>query len=122
MFGASAPQALQMFHRVAAGAFALGTFSAALFATRIGQRRTAFAAWAASLLVIIQAMLGAANIAAGLPTALREAHAANAAACFVMLMIAASLAVIEPQRTAAIATRVRRLLRPRTALSPESTL
>ena len=52
-------------------------------------------AWLAVGLVALQFLLGALNVMAALPTALREAHAANAALVFVVLVIAAALASIE---------------------------
>ena len=58
-------------------------------------------------LIVLQVMLGFANVAWQLPTALREAHAANACAVFVAFVAALVFAAIDG--TAPVAARAEEL-------------
>jgi heme A synthase len=87
-FGTTALQVAQMTHRwLAAGFFAAATAAAymAAFGTTARVRAATLSAFA---LVVLQVMLGIANVAWQLPTALREAHAANACVAFVAFLAA----------------------------------
>ena len=88
-------QGAQMTHRLLGGAFfALATFAAygaALGATM----RVRVAVLFAYALVVLQIMLGFANVAWLLPTLLREAHAANAVATFLAFTAALVFAAID---------------------------
>jgi hypothetical protein len=44
----------------------------------------------------VQFGLGAANVLGRMPTALREAHAANAAVTFIVFVVATALATVDP--------------------------
>ncbi len=96
IFGTSTPQLVQMLHRLAAVAFAI---IAAIATVVVWQgtsiRAKTFASIGASL-VVLQIALGVGNVVWHLPTALREAHAANAGATFLAFVIAAVLAALEP--------------------------
>jgi heme a synthase len=88
-------QVAQMTHRLLGGAFfALATvaaYGAALAATP----RVRIAVLFAYMLVVLQVMLGIANVAWSLPTLLREAHAANAVATFLAFTAALVFAAID---------------------------
>ena len=101
--GASAAQIAQMTHRwIAAAFFALATCAAyaAAFGTTARVRAATLAAYA---LVVLQVMLGIANVAWRLPTELREAHAANACLAFAAFVAALMFAAIDG--TAPVAAR-----------------
>jgi len=101
LLGHGAAQALQMSHRIAAVTFALaGLFATFVAFTSASARVRGFAA-AGVALIAVQIALGAANVVWHLPTAMREAHAANAGATFLAFVIAAVLAALEPARAAA---------------------
>lgn len=100
-------QALQMAHRLAAGAFALTAAYAAASAWQAGPSRARAFTAGGFVLVLVQVVLGAANVYGHLPIALREAHAANAAATFVAFVVAATLAALGPR--AALVRHGRRL-------------
>lgn len=101
--GHGSAQLLQMSHRIAAGAFALVAVYATFAAfARASAPVRAFAA-AGLALVVLQIGLGVANVTWQLPTAMREAHAANAGATFLAFVIAALLAALEPERAEAAA-------------------
>jgi heme A synthase len=93
--GANPGQAAHMTHRLLGGAFfALATiaaYGAALAATP----RVRVAVLFAFALVVLQIMLGFANVAWLLPTLLREAHAANAVATFLAFTAALVFAAID---------------------------
>jgi len=88
-------QIAQMTHRwIALAFFAVATAGAymAAFGTTARVRAAALFAYA---LVVLQVMLGIANVAWQLPTALREAHAANACAVFVAFVAALTFAAMD---------------------------
>jgi len=101
LLGHGAAQALQMAHRIAAATFALGAVFATFVAFGSGSPRVRAFATAGSALIGVQIALGAANVIWHLPTAMREAHAANAGATFLAFVVAAVLAALEPARAAA---------------------
>jgi heme A synthase len=88
-------QAAQMAHRLLGGAFfAVATFAA--YAAALGTSgRVRVAVMFAYALVVLQIMLGLANVAWLLPTLLREAHAANAVATFLAFTTALVFAAID---------------------------
>jgi heme A synthase len=97
-FGTNGAQLLQMLHRQSAGAFALAALGAGWLAFARGSGLVRLFAAAGCLLTALQIALGAANVVWLLPTALREAHAANAVATFVAFALAAAAAACEPAR------------------------
>ncbi len=103
--GLTQAQLAQMAHRL----FALGFFSIATIAFVQGiaadSRRLRVATSVAYALVILQVVLGVLNVVWALPMALREAHAANAAATFVAFVVAFVLARIDVGVVAARGTR-----------------
>lgn len=93
--GTTAAEGAQMAHRVLAGLFfALATIVAywAALSTRPRVRNAALCAYA---LLVLQVMFGMANVVWQLPLALREAHAANAAATFIAYVGAIVFATID---------------------------
>lgn len=98
IFGTTAPQALQMAHRLAAGIFAIVAALATAVAWQAGPSRARAFASLGLALVFVQIALGAGNVLWHLPLALREAHAANAGATFLAFVVAASLAALDPER------------------------
>ena len=112
--GADPAQVAQMVHRwIAAGFFGLATVAAymAAFGTTARVRVATLFAYA---LVVLQVMLGFANVAWQLPTLLREAHAANACATFVAFVAALVFAAVDG--TVAVAAAPRRV----NALQPDA--
>jgi len=93
--GSDAAQNVQMLHRMAAAAFTLSAFMATLHAVQAGSWRVRAFAIAGMTLLLTQITLGALNVLSGMPTVLREAHAANACLTFLAFIIAAVLAGIE---------------------------
>ncbi len=86
-FGQTLPQTLQMTHRVLA--LGLVLFAATAATLLAPSRRRATAALRVGLvLLVLQIALGVLNVLWLLPTALREAHAANAIATFLAFVIA----------------------------------
>jgi heme A synthase len=105
--GTLAGQLAQMTHRwLATAFFAVATVAAyaAAFGTTARVRAATLAAYA---LVVLQVMLGIANVAWQLPTLLREAHAANACAVFVTFVVALTFAAIDGTVPVAAAARSR---------------
>jgi heme A synthase len=100
LFGASGPEFVQMLHRLSAGAFALAALAAVRIAFARGSRIVRIFAALGGMLTALQMLLGAANVVWLLPTALREAHAANAIATFVAFAMAATAAACDPTRAA----------------------
>ncbi len=98
LFGRNGAELAQMLHRLFAGAFALAALVALRLAFVRGSRLVRLFAGIGGTLTVVQIALGAANVAWLLPTALREAHAANASATFVAFVIAAAAAACEPAR------------------------
>lgn len=95
LWGIGPLQAAQMMHRLFAAVFVI----AALVAAAVTARSTPNAAvrWAGLgiALTAVQIALGAANVLRQLPTLMREAHAANAAATFLAFVIAAAVAAVD---------------------------
>jgi heme A synthase len=101
LIGSTPLQVAQMVHRWLAGAFfAVATVAAyiAAFGTTLRVRLATLLAYA---LVVLQVILGIANVVWQLPTALREAHAANACIAFVAFLGALVFAAVDG--TAAVA-------------------
>ena len=93
--GDTPAQIAQMAHRIAAFAlFAVATVVA--YAAALGTTaRVRVAALFGYALIVLQLMLGFANVAWSLPTLLREAHAANASATFIAFVAAIVFAAID---------------------------
>jgi heme o synthase len=93
--GAFPAQLAQMAHRWIAGAFFVLATVAAYLAVLGTTARVRAATLTAYALVVLQVLLGMANVARQLPTLLREAHAANACAVFVAFVAALVFAAID---------------------------
>lgn len=93
--GTTGAQVAQMVHRfLAAAFFAVATFAA--YAAALGTTsRVRAAVLFGYALVVLQVMLGFANVAWQLPMLLREAHAANASATFVAFVAALVFAALD---------------------------
>lgn len=98
LLGTTEPEFVQMLHRLSAGAFALAALAAVWFAFARGSRLVRVFAALGGVLTALQIFLGAANVVWLMPTALREAHAANAIATFIAFAIAATAAACDPAR------------------------
>jgi heme A synthase len=85
----------QMTHRILAGVFFLVATVATYWAALGTTARVRVATLAAYALIVLQVMLGMANVAWQLPLGLREAHAANAAATFIAFVCAIVFASID---------------------------
>jgi heme A synthase len=85
----------QMTHRILAGIFFLIATVATYWAALGTTARVRTATLAAYALIVLQVMLGMANVAWQLPLGLREAHAANAAATFIAFVCAIVFASID---------------------------
>ena len=94
--GTTPPQLAQMLHRIVATAFVLAALAAAAVAARSPMRRVRAWTLAGTALTLVQFGLGVANVLGRMPTALREAHAANAAVTFIVFVIATALATVDP--------------------------
>jgi heme A synthase len=94
--GGNEAQFAQMLHRFAAGAFLIVASVATWRAVRSAPARVRTFALVGLALALLQVGLGIANVAWRMPVALREAHAANAGATFVVYVIAAFLSAIAP--------------------------
>lgn len=92
--GDTVPQTLQMTHRLLAAALVLFAVAAAALLPAY-QRRATVALRVALVLLALQITLGVLNVVWLLPTALREAHAANAVATFLAFVSATVLASLE---------------------------
>jgi heme A synthase len=88
-------QFAQMTHRLIAFAFLLVATIAAYAAVLGTTVRVRTAVLLGYALVVLQAMLGLANVAWRLPTMLREAHAANAGLTFLAFVVALMFAAID---------------------------
>ena len=98
--GTTGAQHAQMIHRLLAGLlFAAAASAVYLSAGAPGRVRAA--TWAGFALVVGQALLGFANVAWTLPTPLREAHAANACALYLVLLAALTFTAIDGAAPAA---------------------
>lgn len=93
--GVSAAESAQMTHRVLAGIFFLVATVVAYWASLGTTPRVRNAALCAYALIVLQVMLGMANVVWQLPLGLREAHAANAAATFIAFICAIVFAAID---------------------------
>ena len=93
--GSFPAQFAQMTHRWLAAIFLLVATVAAYAAALGTTPRVRVAALFAYALVILQIMLGFANVAWSLPTALREAHAADAVATFLAFVASVVFATID---------------------------
>ena len=106
--GVSAAQHAQMIHRVLAGALVIAS-ALAVYVTAAGApARVRVAAQAGLVLVGTQAFLGYANVALALPTALREAHAANACILYLVYVGGLLLTAIDERAPAAVRVAPRR--------------
>jgi heme A synthase len=94
-FGFTGAQMAQMVHRVLAGALFVAATLAAYWAAVGTTPRVRAATLFAYALVVLQVMLGFANVAWQLPMVLREAHAANACATFLAFVAALLFAAID---------------------------
>jgi heme a synthase len=88
-------QTAQMTHRFLAFAFVVVTTLAAYIASLGTTVRVRTAILFGYALVVLQAILGLANVAWRLPTPLREAHAANASLTFLAFVVALVFAAID---------------------------
>ncbi|HZY98567.1 MAG TPA: COX15/CtaA family protein [Candidatus Baltobacteraceae bacterium] len=89
-------QAVQMLHRIAAGATLVCAAGSLAFAfARPASARVRVAALAGVALVCVQVLLGLLNVALRLPTDLREAHAINAALVFLSFVVATTFAILD---------------------------
>ncbi|MBC5811353.1 MAG: COX15/CtaA family protein [Candidatus Eremiobacteraeota bacterium] len=102
LLGATDPQRLQMFHRLAAGTLGAFALLAAVLAFARAQQSVRIATGCALALVTFQVVLGALNVALSLPVELRALHAANASLVFVAFVVAALLAALEAPAECAI--------------------
>ncbi len=92
MFGTG--QYVQMLHRLVGATCLLMAAASFALSWKASQR----VRWLTALgltLIFGQVLLGLANVAFSLPVALREAHAANAAAAFIVFVIATTFAALE---------------------------
>jgi heme A synthase len=93
--GTTAAEGAQMTHRILAGIFFLVATVVAYWASLGTTPRVRNAALLAYGLIVLQVMLGMANVVWQLPLGLREAHAANAAATFIVFICAIVFATID---------------------------
>ncbi|HEY1728845.1 MAG TPA: COX15/CtaA family protein [Candidatus Baltobacteraceae bacterium] len=100
------PLAMTIHRAIAGTTFILGTLVTA-WASIAAPARTRNIVFGAFALLIVQIMLGLANVAFGLPTLLREAHAINATAFFVVSVCAVASRVLDvaPVRAKVAAVR-----------------
>ncbi|MFN2461715.1 MAG: heme A synthase [Candidatus Velthaea sp.] len=116
LLGDTVPQTLQMTHRLlAAGLFVFALLSAAVLPP--AERRSGIALRVAIVLIALQITLGVLNVLWSLPTALREAHAANAIATFLVLVVATVLSSLDVAEAAALSDVPTRI--PAARASPE---
>jgi heme A synthase len=94
-FGISAAQIAQMTHRTLAGAFFLVATYCAYAAALGTTARVRIAVMFGYALIVLQIMLGFANVAWSLPIVLREAHAANASLTFLAFVASLTFAAID---------------------------
>jgi heme A synthase len=93
--GAGGAENAQMTHRLLAGAFFAIATVVAYWASLGTTLRVRIATLGAYALVVLQAILGMANVAFHLPHGLREAHAANAVVTFIAFVCAIVFATID---------------------------
>ncbi|HEY0394536.1 MAG TPA: COX15/CtaA family protein [Candidatus Elarobacter sp.] len=118
--GTAGGQFAQMAHRWIAAAFLAVATVAAYVAALTGTPRVRAAALLAYALVVLQVMLGIANVAGQLPALLREAHAANACAAFVAFVASLVFAAVDGTVVARAASSARRLTIPAGHAAPAS--
>jgi len=94
LLGETVPQTLQMTHRLLAAALVVFAVAAAVLVPA-HQRRATVALRVALVMLALQVTLGVLNVLWLLPTALREAHAANAVATFLAFVTATVLSSLE---------------------------
>ena len=111
-FGQTGPQMVQMLHRVLAATFAISALAALVLHPRRFSRSTV-ALRVAVVLLALQITLGVLNVVLLLPTALREAHAANAVFTFLGFVIATVLASLDASQEPALTNASRRPLSAR---------
>ncbi|MBV8367797.1 MAG: COX15/CtaA family protein [Candidatus Eremiobacteraeota bacterium] len=107
--GETVPQTLQMTHRLLAATLLLFAIAAA-FLLPAYQRRATVALRVALGLTALQITLGVLNVLWLLPTALREAHAANAVATFLAFVVATVLTSLEAVSVPLARTSSRRIV------------
>jgi heme A synthase len=95
-----------MTHRLFAGAFFVFATIAAYMAALGTTARVRIAVLFGYALVVLQVMLGFANVAWLLPTVLREAHAANACATFLAFVSALLFAAVDGTRPVVVRSAV----------------
>lgn len=93
--GTTGPEIAQMVHRLAAGALFLLATVATYWAALGTTMRVRIATLFGYALIVVQLMLGMANVAWLLPLVLREAHAANAAATFIAFVCAVAFGILD---------------------------
>jgi heme A synthase len=99
--GQTVPQMIQMTHRlIAASLFVFALALVGVFPP--AERRAAIALRIAVVLMVLQIALGILNVRWALPTALREAHAANAVATFLVLVVATVLSSLAAGESAVL--------------------
>jgi heme A synthase len=103
-FGATSAQAVHMLHRFLGSALAVLAVATVLLVPR-SLRRTSTALRVALVLVALQVTLGILMVQHALPSALREAHAANAIATFLAFVVATTLAELEATRIGSVLVR-----------------
>jgi heme A synthase len=96
--GTTAAQTAQMLHRAAAGLFFVLATAAAYWAALSSTIRVRLAVLTGYTLIVVQIVLGIANVVWLLPMPLREAHAANAGATFIAFVCAFVLATLDGTR------------------------
>lgn len=94
-FGVLPGEIAQMIHRLLGAVFFVLATVAAYWAALAAAGRVRAVTLGAFALVVLQIMLGLANVAWQLPLGLREAHAANAAAAFIAFASAFTLAWLD---------------------------
>ena len=95
VLGETAWQSAQMIHRLLAGVFFLVATYCAYAAAFGTTARVRVATLFGFALIVLQVMLGFANVAWSMPMVLREAHAANAAATFLAFVAAVVFAALD---------------------------
>jgi heme a synthase len=101
LLGHTGPQMLQMTHRLlAVGLLLFALVVAGAFPP--AERRAAIALRVAVVLIALQITLGVLNVVWLLPTALRETHAANAVATFLVLVVATVLSSLDAGEAAVL--------------------
>jgi heme A synthase len=93
--GVTPAENAQMTHRLLAGLFFVFATVVAYWASLGTTLRVRLATLGAYALIVVQILLGLANVAYQLPHGLREAHAANAAATFIAFVCAIVFASID---------------------------